>query len=371
MKRDFLEPRLVGERFDDHTIPLEMLRDISVFEEFVVAVAKWLFLKDQPERQRVPKGFSESISIKLSGVLEGSAIPKLEITFAEQYPQLFPAANEEYFFQARDAIISAIDAAERNQSITQHLPEDLLGYFDRLGRSLREGESFEFRPNTQAPARLNKAVRRRLVLASRNETLTEEVTLRGSIPEVDQGKMTFELQIISGPKVPVKMDMQHLDTVLKATTGFRENIRVSVSGIATYDRYQRLKSVEALEQISLIENNDPLSRLDELRALENGWLDGKGLVPSLAEFEWMERFITLHITAAMPSPFLFLTAEGGFQAEWMNGDTEISLEVFPHSKTGELHAYNHTSEIENFLNLDLSEQDQISSLQKIVIEGVK
>jgi hypothetical protein len=58
MKKPFVAPRLVGARFDDHTIPLELLKDLAALEELVVAVAKWKFV-EQHGRLRAPKGFTD------------------------------------------------------------------------------------------------------------------------------------------------------------------------------------------------------------------------------------------------------------------------------------------------------------------------
>ena len=41
---EFLSPRLVGNRFDQHSIPLEVLKDLAALEELIVEVAKWHYL---------------------------------------------------------------------------------------------------------------------------------------------------------------------------------------------------------------------------------------------------------------------------------------------------------------------------------------
>ena len=59
---EFLNPRLVGDRFADHAIPLEVLKDLSALEELIVEVAKWHFLQENSERKRIPKGFAEEVT---------------------------------------------------------------------------------------------------------------------------------------------------------------------------------------------------------------------------------------------------------------------------------------------------------------------
>ena len=35
MNQEFLRPRLVGRRFDEHTLPLDILKDFSALEEML------------------------------------------------------------------------------------------------------------------------------------------------------------------------------------------------------------------------------------------------------------------------------------------------------------------------------------------------
>ena len=64
--KSFLRLRLVGTRFDDHAIPLELLKDLAVLEEMVIEVAKLKFLAEHTDRQRSPHGFTKGIHLKLT-----------------------------------------------------------------------------------------------------------------------------------------------------------------------------------------------------------------------------------------------------------------------------------------------------------------
>jgi len=353
--RKFLSPRLVGERFDGHAIPLEVLKDLAVLEEMVVEVAKWCYLQDHQERQRVPRGFTDGISLKLTAVDEGSAVPVLEAFPAR--PELLPTGAEAYFDRARDAIIMAIDAAEHDQPITEHLPDSLLGYFDRLGRSLRDDELIEFAPErTDRPARLNRNTRRKLLLTSSQvRELTEEVQLRGAIPEADQAKMSFDLQIIGGPRVSAPIAAHHLSPVLEAFNGYAQGIRVIVQGIGRFNRHNRIQSIESIEHISVLDANDVGARLDELRTLKHGWLDGKGQAPSQEGLDWLARHFAEQYPDDLPVPYLYPTAEGGVQVEWSLEGRELSLEIDLTNKHGEWHLLDLATEEEQYQVLNLTD----------------
>jgi hypothetical protein len=347
---------MVGPRFDGHAIPLEILKDLAVLEEMIVEVAKWRYLQDHTDRKRSPKGFTEGLALKLTGVGEGSAIPQMSL-FVDSN-QLFPPENQYYFEQARDNVINAINAAEHDEPITQHMPEFLLGYFDRIGRSLRDLECIEFDPqNTTRPARLTKATRRKLILASSQvQELTEDVILRGAIPEADQGKMTFELQVINGPRVIAPIATQHMQTVLEAFNGYKQGARILLQGIGRYNRYDRLQSLEAVEHLSLLDSNDVTARLEELRALRHGWLDGKkGFAPNNMGLDWLANGFKTHFPDGLPLPYLYPTAEGSIQAEWSVNDYEITLEFDIDNHRGEWHALNMITEDEVTRELALDE----------------
>ncbi len=151
----FMRLRLVGRRYDDHSVPLEFLKDVSVLEEMIVEVAKYKFLTDHPNRQRSPRGFTKNIQLRLAAINPGSA--SLEIRIASEPPTLLPTVSQTFSGYARDAIIQAISAAEQERPIEPHLPEGTLSYFDKLGRSLKEGEAVFFDdPDHKITARLTK-----------------------------------------------------------------------------------------------------------------------------------------------------------------------------------------------------------------------
>jgi hypothetical protein len=68
MKTEFLKPRFIGPRFDQHTLPVEVAEDFAAYEEFIIELAKHLWLQEHPGRQRVPWGFEKSFNLHLEGI---------------------------------------------------------------------------------------------------------------------------------------------------------------------------------------------------------------------------------------------------------------------------------------------------------------
>src|ERR1019366_870505 len=93
VKQEFLKPTLDGQRFQDHTVPLELFKDFSALQEMLIEVAKWEFLKSNPNRERIPRHFTDGLDLHLEAIEEGSAILKITLVFAS----LFPSSHLPYF----------------------------------------------------------------------------------------------------------------------------------------------------------------------------------------------------------------------------------------------------------------------------------
>jgi hypothetical protein len=57
--------------------------------------------------------------------------------------------------------------------------------------------------------------------------------------------------------------------------------------VGRYDRLGRLQGIEAIERATLLDPNDIPFRLEQLKSLKDGWLDGRGIAPSPAGLDWL------------------------------------------------------------------------------------
>ncbi len=374
-------PRLTGARFEGHAIPLEFLKDLAALEEMIVEVAKSEFLKDHPYRQRVRSGFAKGIELKLTGIEEGSAVLAISL---DTVPDLqFTRQDQTYFERALEVIAGIIRAAEQNQSATDYLPHKILRHFGKFGRSLRDDEAIEFAfPTDDAPARLTKESRQRLLasleadswvgeappsqaIEIEHETaqtfpfkvLTEETLVRATVPEADQDDMTFEIQLPNAQKVEVPLPSQHLSTILEAFSGYKSNVRILLRGTGQFGGGRELLGFESVEHVSILDALDISAQLDDLRLMKNGWLEGEGLAPPHEGLDWLSRAFDKHYPENLPSPYLYPTEEGGVQAEWSFKQDEVSLRIDLGSHAGGWHALNMETDADasRTLNLDRAE----------------
>jgi len=336
---EFLKPRLDGPRFRDHAIPLDVLKDLAAFEEFLISVAKTEWLKDHPTRRRTPRGFMSDVAVKLKGVEEGSAILVLTAFIASTTP-LIPNAispQQAYLQRASEAILEAVSAAETGGSPTDSLPAKTLAYFDRFGRGLRDGESITFnRGDGISPARLTPQTRRRLVLAAPGVTfITDDAVRRGTVVDTNDADRTFTIRLATGQEVKAPLPPEHRDAILDAQREAPSGIRIAVHGVGRFNRSEKLVGFDGVEDITPLEPLDVPARLDELQLLKAGWLDGGGKAPNTISLEKLGQLFTDYYPNELPLPYTFPTENGGVQFEWRINEATPEIEIDLPSYRGE------------------------------------
>jgi hypothetical protein len=363
---EFFRPRFVGKRFDGGAIPLEVLKDLAVLEEMFLEVGKWCYLREHRTLSRSARGLTEGFELKLSGVEVGSAYPVIILVMSLMPPSFLSPEPPVHLVQAREAVVSAVEAAENNRSPLEHLPEKYLAYFDRLGRSLLDGEGLEFRPtNQENPARLTRESRRRLLAdATTVREVTEQVRLRAAIPEVDQHKMTCQLLFADGRRVVAPLPEMHLEIILQAFNGYRQGVRVLIEGIGLFSKQPKLLRLESVGHVSILDPRDIPSRLAELRGLQEGWFDGRGREIADAGLNWLSSEFERQFPDDLPLPFLYPTPDGGIRAEWSLKPHEISLEIDLSTRQADWHRLNLDSDDSDESTIDLSSDSGWEDLAK-------
>ena len=348
MKQEFWKPKLVGDRFSGHAVPLEILKDFAALQEMLVEVAKSKFLEAHPGRERVQRNFAKDIELQLVAIEDGSAVLAIALSFSS----LFPPQNAQYFDKAKDAIVESIAQSSTGQ--TPQLAPSFLSYFDRFGRSLRPGESIEF-PRQQGNVALNADVRRKLIRAAQVETWTEEAALRAKIFEVNQAQNSFGFELSDGSRSSAPIDDKYRDIVLEALKEYPHGTFFLIQGVVQRDHADRIKGFESIEHITLLDPLDVVLRLDELAKLKDGWLDGGGRAPSHALIDGLKSGFENSFDPSLPLPYLYPTEDGGLQAEWTLGDWEISLEVQSEDLRGEYRATRSKDTTTQTLDLNLAD----------------
>lgn len=353
MKTSFLQPCFLGARFDEHTLPLEVARDLAAYETLVVELAKHLFLKEHPDRQRVPKGFASDFHLHLEKVDEGSAKPMISVVAAGTLA--LGAGVNHYFEQARDLITLCVGSEVGH--LPSDFPQELLIHFNQIGRSLQEDERIELPGPSGSISELTPAKRKELVLAA--DTVYErEVELVGSIGEADWEKSTFRLRMNDGSQAVIPMP-EYFHSKARESGG-RTRHQVVVRGVATFDSWDRLQKIVSVESLEISKNHLLASKFDELLALEDGWHDGEGSAPRKAGLGMVSMVLANHYPERLPAPAIVPTPEGNLLFEW-NLPGDPSLDVDLSSMQGYFHSFG-VDQIEVEQDFDLKSDSDWNSL---------
>lgn len=102
---------------------------------------------------------------------------------------------------------------------------------------------------------------------------------------------------------------------------------------------------------------DPLDvalQLEDLRKLEDGWLNGEGVAPPAEGLEWLADAFGKHYPEELPLPRIYPTPPGGAQLEWTLGSNGVSVEVDLTARVAEWFVLDLSSMEDEMDSLDLS-----------------
>ncbi len=324
-KKIFLAPKIEGKRFDNHLLPVELMEDFVAFEQLLFELAKKVYLEENPQRQRVPKGFTDTFSLKLSSIEEGSTIPNfvLESNTSEFSIFNFPSSDIVYFEKARDLIFEVLNDAENKKAIIK----DYLSYFLRLGKNLKNNEVIYFQPNAIKKAKLDKDIRKRIILSVNQSEYTDSFSINALIPAIDKSKKTFIVEL-DDERFTVPINELHFDTINIGFKEYETQTLVALKGVGIYTSQDKLKRIESVQQIDLLDPFDVGVRLNELAKLEDGWYNSEGIAPSKEGLQQFGNAFENFYDKTLPLPAIFPTFEGNVQLEWsVKEEYEISLLV--------------------------------------------
>lgn len=226
-----------GARFEDHALDVDCVGELAAYKRLVIECAKELWRRTNPDKERLPKGFEERLTLQFAELQPGSAlVPLRRVVVQEQSPLDF----DDEFDQAAALIDDAIVAAERDELLPSAFPRNVIPLFREFGRTLRESETLflQSRHHT-TPAPYTAKARQRL--AEWTELTYEDVVdVIGEVSMANVRGGAFELTVATG-QGPVKgkfSDAQEAE-VLNALQA-HATARLRVRGVGEFSQSDRL-----------------------------------------------------------------------------------------------------------------------------------
>jgi len=344
-------PRFVGERFDDHGIPLSILSELSILEDITLLIAKDLYLKGNVDRKRVLKNFDQGITFELKSIEKGSVIPTIVLVCAMN--GLFPVENSVFFKDAGNKLISTIEKASLGLDISNEIPRSAMAQFSKFGKGLRQDEFIEFDQNLPHKAKFDLRTRINLVSAAGESEFSANTKIRGFVSEMNKAKKTFNIESISGAIYTLSYSEDQKQEVHEAFSEYENKSKILVEGTGKVDSSGKLISIEEVDKLTLLDDLDVQFRLDELSLLKDGWLEGNGISPSDDGLSWISESFDKYFHPNLDLPYIYPTPDGNIQAEWEMKNWSVTLDVQLNNKIGYYHAFETISskEIERDINL--------------------
>ncbi len=244
-----------GARFEDHGVDLDVLEDLQRYRDLLVEVAKELWRRNNPARERLPRNFEDSLSLRFYEVQPNCAtIPLERIIPGEEVNSLFVDENswvEDELDQAAELITSTVDAVGRQQSIPAEFPKRLLGMFESYGKTLRTGEWFEHRPaRASASVRYDGTVREGLMRAM-NASYESFVDITGAVTMARVTRPRMAIQLDDEREIEASFQSEDEE---KITTALKQHTvtKVRVVGRGTFAPEGRLLRINQVDRVDLL-----------------------------------------------------------------------------------------------------------------------
>lgn len=341
MSSPFVSLIFRGARFDAAAMPVEALPEISAYRELVLAVAREIWLAQNPARQRTPKGFEAGFMLRLTGVQPGSTVPVVERLAPAGQPRFVPKLAQarlfesvpDVFDEAREVVQRAISAANLGKALPK-LSRGTFLRFNAFGRTLHEKDEIVVaRAGEKEGPIYNRAVRKRLILEA-DSSYDEDTEIVGLFRAADLDTSGFTLRTLDGDKIRVTCPPLLVPVAVSSLQGAAE---VRVRGTGSFNPEGKLLRIVSAVDVNLADEEDtkaaqckvPIGeQLDALRMLEAGWFEGDGDAYDPAGLDWARALLEAVAEAfELPTPFVYPTPEGEIRVEWPARDWDVVVLV--------------------------------------------
>ena len=215
--RDVTTLTFSGPRFQDAGLELDVLPELLAYRTLLVETAKELWRGENRDRQRLPKGFEESIRLKFYTIEPGSAAVPIKRVVTHDPSLLFTKRDcIDEIEEAAQLIDETIAAVSEDGVLPERMPKTVLPLLAVLGESLREGETIK----TQA-AQSSKAVEFTRETRTRVERLLDAVyedavDIVGEVRAADVDQRNFAIRDRGGAKIPARFRPEHEMEIIDA-----------------------------------------------------------------------------------------------------------------------------------------------------------
>jgi hypothetical protein len=270
-----------GGRFDDHGLDVDVLTELIKYKEILVESAKELWRRNHPDRQRLPKNFEDSLSLKFYTIVPGStAVPLMrEIEIPEGSLPFEPAPDE--LDQAVALVADTIETVAADKPFPQALPKNILPLFVEYGKTLREDETIELRP-AKTSKTVSYSSKERGQLARMVQARYEDIVdLTGEIRAADLDGGNFALRLVDGSKILGKFSSEQEAIIIEALHNHASR-RLRIKGRAEFLPEGNIKRIASVTDLS----SQPVGVVSYDKTAKPIWEIAEEIAASVPDEEW-------------------------------------------------------------------------------------
>lgn len=246
------------ERADGEPVSLsiEALPELVAYRTLLVEVSKELWRRDNPDRQRLPAHFEETLDLAITEIRPGSVGTPLvrRAEAAEDQAGLFVPSN--LLDEAADLVADTVEAARTDQPLPGNFPKRALSFFDDYGKTLREDEWCEHRSvRRQRVAEYTPQARANLRRWA-VETYEADVDVVGTVTMARVSLPRMGITLDDGREIEAVFDPGVEGIVITALKD-HATAKVRVRGRAQMSGTGQIQRITSVERVVLMPGGEP------------------------------------------------------------------------------------------------------------------
>lgn len=321
--------RYVGARYAGARLPVNVLSDLPAFRDLLVSYAKDEWKARHPDRQRVPKGFDASLTLDLTTIEEGSALPNLVWSreVAQETLPGFEDELEEIVEASYSDIVELFEVVAAGGDAPELSPEKLRA-LDKFGAGLRADERIELTPVAGGNVVFLDVERRKRLITSVRDTYNVRLAGIGALAS----NSVYGHVIIRTDRGDISIPVDPQEIIDEFDGSLDQSVQYDV--LVEVDRGEHIRKVLEVFDVAVVDASieagmvRATERLAEIGRLQAGWLDGEGAAIQNSALESAQQFIKSRVVLAS-SMNIYPNEVAGVLIEIAAGGWDMSLEFAP------------------------------------------
>ena len=242
-----------GARYDGRALDAAALEELVQFQKIVTEMARAIWKKGRPDRERLPRNFEECTQFVFRRIEDGSTIVPLEIS-SDSDQDLWGYQHE--VVEAVNLIYGAFVAVNRDEEpLPEGVPRKVLPSLAAFGKKLLGSAEIQFAPPDREMTPVSPKARQRLDTMAK-DSYVDELEITGLVLEADVRQRRFQIWMEDGTNAQVRFTEQQKSEVATALEG-RTSIQLLVKGYGKFHTDGLLKQIQNVEYLEVIPDDAP------------------------------------------------------------------------------------------------------------------